>query len=274
MRRALVGGIALSVSGAPLGVFLLLRRMSLMGDALACGVLPGIAIAYRLVGLSPLAMMTGGIVAGLLIALGAGLIARFTPQREDASLAALYLSSLALGVVLISSGGQQVDLIYLLFGSILALDNETLVLLISSSIFNLFVLAIIYRPLVIDSVDVGFLPNHRQPFTGALVHSLFLMAVVVHLVASFYALGTLMAVGLLILPAATAGFWVSRLIPWLLLAMGISFTSVLGGLLWSFYDTLPSGPAIVLIASSLYGLSLLLGSQGGVVCLIKRHRQS
>ncbi len=273
MRRALVGGLALAVSGACLGVFLLLRRMSLMGDALACGVLPGIALAYRLAGLSPLAMMTGGVIAGLIVALGAGLIARFTPQREDASLAALYLTSLALGVALVSSGDQQVDLIHLLFGSVLALDDDTLLLIVIATALNLVLFAVIYRPLVMDSVDPGFLPNHRQRRTGVLIHSLFLTAVVIHLVASFYALGTVMAVGLLMIPAAAAGFWVSHLLPWLALALVFAVISVVSGLIWSFHYSIPSGPAIVLVAGGLYALSLLFGPHGGLISLIKRHRQ-
>ena len=98
MRRALVGCLALSLSAPPIGVFLMLRRMSLMGDAMSHAILPGAAIGYLLAGLSLFAMSLGGFAAGIAVALLAGLVARTTVLREDASLAAFYLCSLALGV--------------------------------------------------------------------------------------------------------------------------------------------------------------------------------
>ena len=102
MRRALVGLLALSISAPPIGVFLMLRRMSLMGDAMSHAILPGAAIGYLLAGLSLLAMSLGGFLAGLAVAFAAGLVARSTILREDASLAAFYLVSLALGVLIVS----------------------------------------------------------------------------------------------------------------------------------------------------------------------------
>ena len=129
MRRALVGAIALSLGGAPVGVFLMLRRMSLMGDAMAHAILPGAAVGYLLFGLALVPMTIGGIAAGFAVALTAGLVARFTALKEDASLAAFYLMSLALGVIIVSMRGSNVDLFRVLFGSVLALDDPTLILL-------------------------------------------------------------------------------------------------------------------------------------------------
>src|SRR5581483_6908301 len=126
MRRALAGVIALSLGGAPIGVFLMLRRMSLVGDAMAHAILPGAAIAFLLSGLNLLAMTVGGLIAGFLVALLAGVLARFTELKEDASLAAFYLTSLALGVAVVSIRGTNIDLLHVLFGNVLALDNPTL----------------------------------------------------------------------------------------------------------------------------------------------------
>ncbi|MGB6346463.1 MAG: metal ABC transporter permease, partial [Methyloceanibacter sp.] len=112
MRRALVGLLALSLSAPPIGVFLMLRRMSLMGDAMSHAILPGAAIGYLLAGLSLLAMSLGGFLAGLAVALAAGLVARSTVLREDASLAAFYLVSLALGVLIVSVRGSNIDLLH------------------------------------------------------------------------------------------------------------------------------------------------------------------
>eukprot|EP01030_Chromulinospumella_sphaerica_P027427 gene27427-27687_t len=119
MRRALVATLALSLSAAPLGVFLTLRRMSLLGDALSHAVLPGVAIGFMVSGLSLTAMALGGVIAGLLVAGVAGAVSRFTTLKEDASLAAIYLVALALGVTLIAGHGTQLDLLHILFGSAL-----------------------------------------------------------------------------------------------------------------------------------------------------------
>ncbi|MGL4302823.1 MAG: metal ABC transporter permease, partial [Sphingomonas sp.] len=112
MRRALVGAIALSLGGAPIGVFLMLRRMSLMGDAMAHAILPGAAVGFLLFGLQLIPMTIGGIVAGLAVVFAAGVVARFTALKEDASLAAFYLISLALGVIIVSMRGSNVDLMH------------------------------------------------------------------------------------------------------------------------------------------------------------------
>ena len=102
MRRALIACVALAVSATPLGVFLSLRRMSLIGDALSHAVLPGAAIGYLISGLSLVAMGVGGLIAGLAVALLSGAVSRYTPLKEDASFAGFYLGSLALGVTLVS----------------------------------------------------------------------------------------------------------------------------------------------------------------------------
>ena len=128
MRRALIACVALAISATPLGVFLSLRRMSLIGDALSHAVLPGAAIGYLISGLSLVAMGVGGLIAGLAVALLSGAVSRYTPLKEDASFAGFYLGSLALGVTLVSLRGSSVDLLHVLFGSLLAVDNPALLL--------------------------------------------------------------------------------------------------------------------------------------------------
>lgn len=205
MRRALAGVIILSLSAAPIGIFLMLRRMSLAGDVMAHAILPGAALGFLVAGLDLFAMTVGGIAAGIAVAVAAGLVARFTELKEDAALAAFYLVSLALGVTLISLKGSNVDLFRVLFGSVLALDNATLLVIASFMTFSLFALALIWRPLVLECVDPGFLRSVSG--SGTLVHLLFLTLVVLNLVAAFHALGTLLAVGMMMLPAAAARFW-------------------------------------------------------------------
>src|SRR5580765_6673381 len=128
MRRALVGTLALALGAGPVGVFLMLRRMSLMGDAMSHAILPGAAIGFLLSGLSLAAMTAGGLIAGFVVAVLAGLVARATELKEDASLAAFFLLSLAIGVTVVSMHGTNIDLLHFLFGSVLALDDPTLFL--------------------------------------------------------------------------------------------------------------------------------------------------
>ena len=141
MRRALVATLALALSAAPLGVFLTLRRMSLLGDALSHAVLPGVAIGFMVSGLSLTAMALGGVLAGMLVAAVAGAVTRFTTLKEDASLAAIYLLALALGVMLISRHGTQLDLLHILFGSALGVDNAGLMLVAGVATASVLALA-------------------------------------------------------------------------------------------------------------------------------------
>lgn len=263
MRRALIACVALSLSATPLGVFLLLRRMSLVGDALSHAVLPGAAIGYLLSGLSLVAMGIGGAIAGLTVALLSGAVSRYTPLREDASFAGFYLGSLALGVTLVSLRGSSVDLLHVLFGSLLAVDTPSIVLVSTISSVSLLILALIYRPLVIDAFDPTFLRAQNR-WTSPLVHGIFLVLVVVNLVAGFQVLGTLMSVGLMMLPAASARFWSRHLSGTLAAAMILATIASFSGLYASFYLSLPAGPAVVLSAAILFFISILIGPCGGI----------
>ncbi len=262
MRRALLGCFAVSVGATPLGVFLMLRRMSLTGDAMAHAILPGAAVGYLISGLSLGAMTIGGLVAGMSVALLAGFITRVTSLREDASLAAFYLISLALGVLIISTRGSNVDLMHVLFGSVLALDDAALILLCSIASLTLVMLALFFRPLVLECADPLFLRSVSK--LSAITHFIFLTLVVMNLVGGFHALGTLMAVGIMILPAASAQFWTLSIGGLITLSAAIALSSSYSGLLISYHYSLPSGPAIILVAGAIYVVSIIFGLRGGI----------
>ncbi|WP_315709374.1 metal ABC transporter permease [Brenneria uluponensis] len=264
MRRALVGCVALTFSAAPLGCFLLLRRMSLVGDALSHAVLPGVAIGYLISGMSLVAMGIGGFIAGLAVAMMSGLVSRHTELKEDASFAGFYLGSLALGVTLVSLRGSSVDLLHVLFGSILAIDQQALLVIGGITTCSVLVLTIIYRALVIESFDVTFL-RISSIHTRAVIHALFLSLVVLNLVAGFQLLGTLMAVGMMMLPAACARFWTQRLATMLALAVTLGSIASVIGLFWSYYANLPAGPAVILTATLFFCISVFFGSNGGML---------
>lgn len=271
MRRALVACLALSLGCGPVGTLLVLRRMSLIGDALSHAVLPGAAVGFMIAGLSLVAMSIGGLIAGCIVAVLAGLVARVTAQREDASFAAFYLISLSLGVLIVTTYGSSVDVMHVLFGSILAVDDASMLLIVSIATLTLFVLAIIGRALIVESFDPGFLRAVGGP--SAAVHLAFLMLVVLNLVAGFQALGTLMAVGLMMLPAAAARFWVGGVGALAVTSSAIALSSAYVGLLLSYHVNLPTGPAVILVAGCIYVISVVTGPRGSVLTNVipRRH---
>jgi zinc/manganese transport system permease protein len=263
MRRALVACLALAVGAAPLGVFLVLRRMSLMGDAIGHAVLPGVAIGFMVSGLSLGAMTIGGVFAGLAVALLAGLTARATGLKEDASLAGFYLTSLALGVILVSLRGSPVDLLHILFGSILAVDDQGLLFVVGVASVSTLTMSLIFRSLVVECFDPVFARSVGA--YGGWAHAIFLGLVVLNLVAAFQALGTLMAVGLMMLPALAARFWSEDVSHIAIVATGLGVLSSFLGLLVSYHAEIASGPAIVLTAAALYLISIVAGSRSGLL---------
>ena len=263
MQRALAGCLALSLSAPAIGVFLMLRRMSLTGDAMSHAILPGAAIGYLVAGLSVEAMTLGGLVAGGLLVLLSGAVARSTKSGEDSSLAAFYLISVALGVLLISLRGSSVDLLHVLFGSALALNDSALWLLGSISTLTLVALAILLRPLVLECLDPDYLATVSR--AGSWVHMAFLLLAVLNLIAGFHALGTLMSVGIMILPGAALRYWTRRLGPMLLGSCLAAFISAISGLLFSYHLGWPTSPTIILTLGVIYFLSLLAGPQGGLM---------
>jgi len=267
MRRALAGCLALSVAGPPLGVFLVLRRMSLMSDVLQHAILPGIAIGAAIAGLSVVAMGLGGIAAGLVVALLAGWLSRATGGREDSQLAAIYLLALAIGVVIVSAQ-RGVDLTHLLFGNVLAVDDAALFAMAGVASITLPTLALIWRPLILESIDPNFLAALGG--RGALWHLVFMALVVLCVVAGFVALGTLMSVGLMMLPAVAARHLAESLGGQVRAAVGLAILASISGLLLSYHADLPTGPAIILAAGALWALLILAGPRESLLRRVLR----
>lgn len=267
MRRALAGCLALSLGATPIGVFLMLRRMSLAGDAISHAILPGAAIGYLIAGLSLSAMTLGGLIAGIAVALLAGGVARNSVIKEDTSLATFYLMSLSAGVLIISMRGSSVDLLHVLFGSVLALDDAALLLLASFASLSIVAIAIGLRLIVLECCDPTYLARISR--LSPIAHYGFMVLLVLNLIGGFHALGTLMAVGIMILPSAAARFWVGNIVPLLLTAIVIAFSGSLVGLLLSYYVNLPAGPAIVLTLGGLYVLSMAIGPLGPVLTRLR-----
>jgi zinc/manganese transport system permease protein len=155
--------------------------------------MPGAALGFVFAGYSLAALSLGGLATSALVAGSAGVIARLQPKRQEVGLAAFYLVSLALGVMMVSVRGSNVDLMHVLFGTVLAVDMSALILIASVSSATLLALAAIYRPAAVRSFDPAFLRSIGA--RSGLFQAIFLLAVVLVLVASFQAFGTLLAIG-------------------------------------------------------------------------------
>lgn len=252
MRSALVACFALALANATVGTLLLLRRMSLEGDVLGHAVMPGAAVGYLYAGPSPTWLTLGGLASGLAVAALAGIIAR-RKAKDDVGLVAFYLVALSLGVMLVAWRGGNADLTRVLFGTVLAIDRAALWQITMASTLIVLAVALMYRPFAVEAFDPVFLyaVSARAAYRAA-----FSALLVLALVASFQAFGTLLAVGPIILPAAAARCWGLGAAASIGLAAVFGLASSVCGLSISYHGNLPSGPAIVLSAGALFGLSL------------------
>jgi zinc/manganese transport system permease protein len=259
MRIALVACFALALANGPIGTLLLMRRESLGGNVLSHAVMPGAALGFLYAGYSLAALTVGGLLTGLAVAGLAALSAGSRSQRQDSGLIAFYLVSLSFGVLVVAARGSQADLMHVLFGTVLAVDVRALLLIAGISSVTMLVVAALYRPLAVESFDPAFL--RAVGGGGGAFRAIFIMLVVLNLVASFQAFGTLLAIGPMLLPAAAARCWTQKVWPMIALATVIGMAAALAGLLISYYANLPSGPAIVMGAGVIYGMSLLAAGQ-------------
>lgn len=267
MKKALVGCLCLAISCGPVGIFLILRRMSLMGDVLSHSILPGAALGYVVMGLSLLPMAIGGVISGLIVAILAGIVSRYTMMKEEASFAGFFLISVGLGVLIISTRSNSIDIMHILFGSALAIDRISLYVIGTVSTITLSILALLYRSLVMECFDPEFF--RMIGGKGTRNHVIFLFLVVLNLVSGFQAMGTLLSLALMILPALAARFWSQKLFSIIILTTILAALSGYVGLTLSYHFNLPSGPAIVLVAGIFYLLSLFIGSRGSVLMYMK-----
>lgn len=263
MFKALLSCILISISAPVLGIFLTMKRMSLAGDALSHAILPGVAIGYAISGMSLMAMTIGGFIAGTIVILTSSYLSRLTNKSDDNSLASFFLISLAVGIFIISVNGSNLDLLCILFGSLLTSDNYALMIIAGVSLFSILVLFIIKRPFLIDCTDPLFLKSNG--YNGNLYNMIFMVLVVLNLIAGFQTIGTLMAVGLFILPATILRFWFNSIILLCATTPFIVIISCYTGLLLSFHFDYPSSPTIIIFMGCMYVFSLIFGLNGGLL---------
>jgi len=263
MQRGLVSALLLSISGGLLGSILVLRRLSLMGDALSHSVLPGMAIAWLIFGPSPVALFIGALIAGLLTALGSAALSRLTKVKEDAAFGSLFIVFFGAGVALLSRLPVRINLENFLFGSILSVSPSDIKLSLSVSAITVAVFIIARRGILLETFDPLF---HRATGgKGGFIHALLLILTVLNLVAGMQTMGVVLSLGLFLLPAVTAYLWCETFLKLLLTACTLALISSFSGILISYYTGIASGACIVLCLGAIFIISVIFSPTHGVL---------
>lgn len=252
MQHALIGSLLISITCAVLGVYVVLRRMAFIGDAVSHTTLPGLVIAY----LNQWNLLIGAVLAAVTTAIGIGWLSQRQHLREDTAIGIMFTGMFALGIVLISTVNSYRDFSHMLFGNILGVTTADLISMAVVAMLVLGVLALLHKELMLASVD----PSHARSIglnpSGLRYVLLVLLAFAV--VAGIQAVGVVLTSALLVTPAATAALLTRRLIPMMIIASAIACLSSVIGLYLSFYMSISSGGAIVLTCTGIFTLIFVI----------------
>jgi manganese transport system permease protein len=263
MRRVFVGGALIGFTNGFLGAFIVLRRLALMADALSHSLLPGIAVGFILLGLAPSGLFLGALMAALLVAVGAQLIARSSRLKEDTALGILYTGAFSLGVVLIGYFKVRISLDHYLFGNILGLSNSDIWIVYGISLVVVPLLTGLQRPLLLTIFDPTVAMS--QGIRVNVLNFVLMVALVLTMIASLQAIGVIMLLGLLIIPAATI-YLLCDSYPAMLWGGGtLGMAGSCSGLLLSYWLNLPSGACIVLLLVVVFFFAYLFSPRYGLV---------
>ena len=267
MQRGLIASVLVGVLCAVVGCYIVLRSMAFLGDALAHGILPGVAIAYLL----QVNLTIGALAAGIAVALGIAFLSRQGTIKEDTAIGILFAASLSLGVLLISTiRTYAVDLTHILFGNVLGVSPGDLWLIGGLACVVLTTIGLLYKEFLVISFDPVHAAALRLP-TG-LLRNLMLILLALTIVVSLQIVGVGLVAAMLVTPGATAYLVTRRLSTMMLVAAGLGAFSGVIGLYLSFYFNVASGAAVVLTATGLFVLVFLLVPRKGVLWSRRRHR--
>jgi manganese/iron transport system permease protein len=272
MQYALIAAVMVGAISGIVGAFVVVRGMSFFGDALAHTVLPGVAVAYVYGGggasipllawlLDPvqdesLRLFIGGLLAGIIAALGIGWLTRDERMKEDTAIGIIFVAMFALGIAIISSDPRaygQNDLTHILFGDILGITHTDLYIMAGSGVFVIVVIGTLYKELVLVSFDRNLAQSMRLPTEGLRLLLLVLMAVTI--VASLQTVGVALMLAMLITPAATAQLITRRMQHMILVSALIGAVGGIIGIYLSWHLEIVTGPAIVLAITGLFVLT-------------------
>lgn len=259
LQTALVTSILVGIMSGIIGSFIILRGMSLMGDAISHAVLPGVAVAYML-GIN---LLLGASAFGILAALLIGVVTMKSKLKNDTAIGIVFSAFFALGFILISLAESATNLHHILFGNVLAVsDSDLITTAIVLSIVILFVVTF-YKELLITSFDNTFAKAYG--LKTQIMHYALMLVLTLVTVTALQTVGIILIVAMLITPAATAYLLTNRMSHMMIVAAIFSVISSIVGLYLSFTFNWASGPAIVLTAAIFFTLAFIFSPKQGIV---------
>ncbi|WP_413230425.1 iron chelate uptake ABC transporter family permease subunit [Exiguobacterium sp. K1] len=259
LQKALVTSVMVGIICGVIGCFIILRGMSLMGDAISHAVLPGVAISY-LLGIN---FFIGAVATGLLTALGIGFVSQNSRIKNDTAIGILFTSAFALGIILISFLRSSSDLYHILFGNVLAVRPSDMWMTLAIGLLVLTAIFLFYKELLVTSFDPTMAAAYG--LSTRLIHYLLMTMLTLVTVASLQTVGIILVVAMLITPAATAYLLTNRLSRMIFLSAGLGTISSVIGLYFSFTYNLSSGASIVLVATALFALVFIFSPRHGLL---------
>lgn len=264
LQAALITSILVGVMSGVIGSFIILRGLSLMGDAISHAVLPGVAVAYML-GIN---LLLGASIFGILAAMLIGYVASHSKLKNDTAIGIVFSAFYALGFVLISLAESSNNLHHILFGNVLAVSDRDLITTTCVLIAVILFIVIFYKELLITSFDETFARTYG--LRTQMVHYALMLMLTLVTVSSLQTVGIILVVAMLITPAATAFLWTNKL-HWMLVDSAIfGALASLIGLFLSYTLNWSSGPAIVLVAAFIFGVSFIFSPKQGLVFKLKQ----
>lgn len=267
LQRALVTSVMVGIICGVIGCFIILRGMSLMGDAISHAVLPGVALSY-LLGIN---VFYGAVVTGLLTAIGIGYISQNSRIKNDTAIGIMFTAAFALGIIIITMMKSSADLYHLLFGNVLAVPISEMWMTFIVGFIVLTCVYLFFKELLVTTFDPTMAAAYGLP--NKLIHYLLMALLTMVTVASLQTVGIVLVVAMLITPAATAYLLTNRLGVMIFLSAGFGVISAIIGLYFSFTYNLSSGSTIVMIATILFLLAFFFAPQQGLIWRSLRARK-
>ena len=264
LQRALVTSIVIGVICGVIGCFIVLRGLSLMGDAISHAVLPGVAISYML-GIN---FFYGAALFGLLAALGIGFINQNSNIKNDSAIGIVFSAFLALGVLLVAKAQSAIDLTEVLFGNVLTVKGEDRTLTLIVAAIVLIIVIVFYKEFLLSTFDSTMAAASGLPVK--FIHYTIMVLLTLATVASLQTVGVILVVSLLITPAATAYLLADRLSTMIVISSFIGALSAVIGLFLSFSYNLPSGVVIVLVITGIFIITFFLAPKEGLLWKLVR----
>ncbi|HFZ5601305.1 TPA: metal ABC transporter permease [Staphylococcus aureus] len=250
LNRALITSIIVGIVCGTVGSLIVLRGLSLMGDAMSHAVLPGVALSF----LFGIPMFIGALITGMIASIFIGYITSSSKTKPDAAIGISFTAFLASGIIIISLINTTTDLYHILFGNLLAITNSAFLTTIVIGSIVLILIIIFYRPLMISTFDPTF--SRMSGLNTTLLHYFVMLLLSLVTVASIQTVGIILVVALLITPASTAFLISKKLYSMMIIASLISVISSIVGLYYSYTYNIPSGATIVLCTFVIYIITL------------------